>query len=253
MWQGNVLIPVSRSEDFEKNKPFYIAGHQKTELDQALLSYWRYVDTPWLKKIAVQGSVGSVNTYSRGGQLDAMWMNEEGDFRIGATAGAYSRRKMSGVRNTHIPALLSMRQSVIPGQWHVEGSFGKFLAGDTGYKITSHHWYGDYRLSFFLRETKGSTSAMPKTRFAGFEFSLPFGPKTSLVSNAGSVRSQDRWGWGLTTKVGTDINYQTYGYGEIPRPRHGVWSDVTDHDRSGPADMLGRKDTLRGALQTTDQ
>lgn len=253
MWHGNVLIPVSHSEDFGKNKPFYIVGHQRTELDQALLSYWRNVDTPWLKNIAVQGSVGSINTYSRGGQLDAIWMNEAGDFRIGATAGAYSRRKVTGERSTKIPALLSMRQSIIPGQWHLEGSYGKFLAGDTGYKITSHHWYGDYRLSFFIRETKGSASTMPKTQFAGFEISLPFGPKTSSVSDIGSVRSQDRWGWGLTTKVGADNNFHTYGYGEIPRPRHGVWSDVTDHDRSGPTDMWGKKDALRGALQNTDQ
>lgn len=253
MWQGNVLIPVSRSEDFEKNKSFYPLAHQKTELDQALLSYWRYVDTPWIKNIAVQGSVGSVNPYSRGAQVDAVWMNEEGNLRVGATVGAYSRRKASGISTTQTPALFSMRQSVIPGQWHLEGTFGKFLAGDTGYKIASHHWYGDYKLSFFIRETKGEATVMPKTRFAGFEISLPFGPKESAKSDIGTIRGQDRWGWGLNTKIGQRVNTLSYGYGETPLPRHGVWTDVIDYDRSGPVDMWSRKDSLREALQSASQ
>jgi hypothetical protein len=58
----------------------------------------------------------------------------------------------------------------------------------------------------------------------------------------------DRLAWGQKTKVGDRDNVITGGYGEIPRPRHGVWSDFTDHDRAGPADAWARRDRVRDAM-----
>lgn len=253
-WQGNVLLPLSKSGDFEQGGVYHLLGHPKAEVDQALLSYWRYVDTPWLKNVAVQASAGAINSYSRGGQVDAVWMNPAGNWRVGALAGVYSRSTSTGARKTQTPALVSLRHSVIPGQWQLEGMAGKFLGGDTGYKAMSHHWFGDYRLSFYIRESKGSAATMPKTRFAGFEFSVPLGPKASTDLGWGTVRGQDRWDWGLATKIGQNNNRLTIGYGEVPMPRHGIWTDATDHDRSGALDMWGNRAHLRGALQqTSDQ
>jgi hypothetical protein len=249
MWQGNVLVPLSRSGDFEQGSPYYLLGHPKTEVDQALVSYWQYVNMPGLKNVAVQASAGAINSYSRGGQVDAVWMNPAGDWRLGALAGVYSRNTTSGTRKTQTPALVSVRHSVVPGQWQLEGMAGKFLGGDTGYKAMSHHWFGDYRLSFFIRESKGNVATMPKTRFAGFEISLPLGPTASTDLGWGTVRGQDRWDWGLSTKIGQSNNALTSGYGEVPMPRHGVWTDVIDHDRSGALDMWGNRAHLRGALQ----
>lgn len=253
MWQGNVLVPVARSEDFDKGGVFHQLGHPKTEVDQALVSYMRVMDTPLANNVAVQASVGAINSYSRGGQLDAVWINPLGDWRVGGTLGMYSRSNAAGVRSTETPALLSVRHSVLAGQWHLEGTAGKFLAGDLGYKAASHHWFGDYRLSFFIRESKGNAASMPKRRFAGFEVSLPLGPKASIDTGWGNVRGQDRFAWGVKTKIGESNNIQTFGYGEVPTPRHGVWTDVTNHDRSGPVDMWANRHSVRAALQQEKQ
>ncbi|MDP2416288.1 MAG: hypothetical protein U1D25_13105 [Hydrogenophaga sp.] len=249
MWQGNVLVPVARSEDFDKGGVYSRLGHPKTEVDQSLVSYMRTIDTPWASNVAVQASVGAINRYSRGGQVDAVWMNTLGDWRVGGTLGAYSRSSAAGTRSTETPALLSVRRSVLAGSWQLEGTVGQFLAGDTGFKAASHHWFGDYKLSFYINESKGSTAAMPKRRFAGFQVSLPLGPKGSTATGWGNVRGQDRMAWGVQTKIGETNNALTSGYAEAPQPRHGVWTDITNHDRSGPVDMWANRHAMRAALQ----
>jgi hypothetical protein len=250
MWQGNVLLPVARSEDFDKGGVFHQLGHTKAEVDQALLSYTTVLNTPVARNVAVQASVGAVNAYSAGGQLDAVWLNPNGDWRVGGTVGAYNRKRSTGQNTNETPALMSVRHSVLAGQWQLEGTAGKFLGGDTGYQLSSKHWFGDYGLHFYVRESKGNRASMPTRRFAGFEISLPFGPATSYaVGNGATVRGLDRWAWGLRTKIGDTNNNLTAGYGEIPRPRHGVWTDFTDHDRSGPVDMWGSRQRLRASLQ----
>jgi len=249
MWQGNVLLPVARSQDFDKGGVHYQIGHPKTEVDQALLSYMRTIDTPLANNVAVQASVGAINSYSRGGQLDAVWMNTLGDWRVGGTLGAYSRSNAAGMRSTETPALLSVRRSVLAGNWQLEGTVGTFLAGDTGFKAASHHWFGDYKLSFFIQDSKGQAATMPKRRFAGFQVSLPLGPKASTDTGWGNVRGQDRMAWGVKTKVGEGSTILTFGYAEVPQPRHGVWTDITNHDRSGPVDMWANRHAMRAALQ----
>jgi hypothetical protein len=127
------------------------------------------------------------------------------------------------------------------------------LAGDRGFKAASHHWFGDYKLSFFINESKGHTASMPKRRFAGFQLSVPLGPKASTDTGWGNVRGQDRMAWGVKSKVGDTNNVQTFGYAEVPMPRHGVWTDITNHDRSGPVDMWANRNSMRAALQQDTQ
>lgn len=244
MWQGNVLVPVARSRDFEKSKPFNRLGHPETQLDQALLSYLKPIQ--WGNEVLnTQWSLGSVNAYSRGGQADVTWLDRSGLWRVGGTLGAYNRA--NGVRTT-TPALLSVRHSLQPGAWMLEGTVGEFLGGDRGWMIKSQHWYGDVRLSFYVHSSDGKTAANPKRNFAGFEISVPFGGLWQKDYGWGSVRGLDRFAWGQKTKVGESDNVITGGYGEVPRPRHGVWTDIIDHDRAGAADAWAKRDRLRNGL-----
>lgn len=245
-WQGNVMVPVANSGDYEPGRPFGAMGHPKTRFEQALLSYWQVVDTPWVKNVAVQGSVGAINASHVGGQVDAVWMNREGDWRLGGVAGVYRR---SSDHKTTAPLLGSVRHSVVPGQWQLEATAGKYLRGDVGFDVASKHWFGDYGLKFYVRDSKDSAPLTPRTRFAGFEFSVPLGPRTASQFDNFSVRGLDRFNWGLETKVGQTNNIITLGYGEVPRARHGIWTDAIDHDRNGALDQWGDRARLRATLR----
>lgn len=243
-WQGNLHVPVARSGDYRQGGAFYGLSHQKTQIEQSVLTYWRHLDLPVVGATAVQASGGQIASNYRGGQVDAVWMNPNGDWRVGATAGVYQRGTDS---KRVVPVLASARHTVMPGTWHLEGTAGRFLRGDRGYQVASQHWFGDYGFKMFIRESVGDAT-MPRTRFAGFEFSVPLGPKAASKVAGFNVRGQDRFSWGLTTKIGGTDNIITPGYLQVPRARHGVWTDVTDYDRNGILDLWGNADRLRRAL-----
>lgn len=243
-WQGNAQLPVSRSDDYRGNGQFNRLGHPKARLDQALVSYLMPV-TLGAHTLNTQWSLGAVNAYSRGGQVDATWMDTTGMWRVGGTLGAYDRS--NGARKT-TPALLNVRRSILPGEWMVEGTVGEFLGGDRGWMVKSQHWYGPVGLSFFVTSSDGKTAATPKRNFAGFEISVPFGGLWQKDYGWASVRGMDRFAWGQKTKVGDTDNVITGGYGEVPKPRHGVWTDFNDHDRAGAADAWAQRDRIRDAM-----
>lgn len=243
-WQGNAQVPVSRSDDYRDNGQFSRLGHPKARVDQALVSYLMPV-TLGAHTLNTQWSLGAVNAYSRGGQVDATWMDTTGMWRVGGTLGAYDRS--NGARKT-TPALLNVRRSILPGEWMVEGTVGEFLGGDRGWMVKSQHWYGPVGLSFFVTSSDGKTAATPKRNFAGFEISVPFGGLWQKDYGWASLRGMDRFAWGQKTKVGDTDNVITGGYGEAPKPRHGVWTDFSDHDRAGATDAWAHRDRIRDAM-----
>lgn len=234
--QGNGVVPLSASEDFKEGGIFYAQSHKRAEFRQGLLSYWRHLSPGWPGNVAVQASAGAINSSSLGGQLDSVWQNTAGDWRVGGTVGAYKQRLNSVQTANRSTALVSVRHTLVPGYWQVEGMAGKFFRGDTGFRINSHHWLGAQRLTLFFRSSGGQTATMPKTQFAGFELSFPFGGAQATDLGWATARGRDRFTWGLATKVGDTNNNLTTGYGEIVRPRHGVWTDVLDHERAGALD-----------------
>jgi len=234
--QGHGVVPLSASEDYKEGGVFYAQSHKKAEFRQGLLSYWGNFNPAWPGQVALQVSAGAINPSSAGGQVDGVWQNPEGNWRVGGTVGAYQQRLNSVQNTTRKTALVSVRNTLIPGYWQVEGIAGQFFRGDVGFRINSHHWLGAQRLTLFYRSSGGQTAAMPKTSFAGFELSLPFGGAKAADLGWATARGRDRFGWGLSTKVGETNNNLTFGYGEVARPRRGVWTDVLDHDRAGHAD-----------------
>jgi hypothetical protein len=64
------------------------------------------------------------------------------------------------------------------------------------------------------------------------------------------LRGADRWSASLETKMGERDNLLTAGYGQVPKVRHGLMTDVTDHDRSGQADLWADRDRVRLAMRS---
>ncbi len=241
--QGVASTPVARSDDYAPGRVFGAQDHPGTGLDSVFLSYWR----PLPAGLALQGAVGRLSRHERGGQADATWMSADGRWRLAGVGGRYTSDLDSRVRE---PLLAALRYSVAPGSWHLDAMAGRFINGDEGYKLMSSHWMGDARFSFYYRNSGSPQAAlMPERRFLGFEFSLPLGPRAAQEWGPVAVRGRDRWGWGIETKVGESNNNLTRGHGQIPRLRHGLTSDVSDHDRNGLWDLQAQLPRLRAILQ----
>lgn len=242
LWQGIYLIPVSQSEDYQPGRVFGDSRFAKRQWHSQQLTYWKSLPLG----IQAQVSAGQLAPMQTGTQLDALWMSEQGRWLVGGTTARYRHEQSS---RDLLARYAQVRYSIIPGAWHAELMGGLFMQGDTGYKLASVHWAGDTRFALHYQKTGSSNRAsMPTRKFMGFTASFPLGPKAATPLGPVWLRAQDRWQWGLQTKVGEKDNYLTSGYGEFPRQRHGLWSDVTDHDRNGSADVQAQLPRLRALL-----
>jgi hypothetical protein len=241
-WQGIYLVPVSESDDYQAGRVFGDSRYSRREWYSQQLTYWKAL--PW--GIQAQVSGGQLSPTQTGTQLDALWMSDAGRWRLGVTSARY---RNEGSTRPQLPKYAQLRYSVLPGAWHAQATVGQFMNGDRGYKLASVHWAGDTRFELQYQKTGTPTrNTLPKRAFLGFTVSFPFGPKAAVPIGPAWLRAQDRWSWGLQTKVGEKDNYLTSGYGEFPRQRHGLWSDVSDHDRNGSADIQAQLPRLRAVL-----
>jgi hypothetical protein len=239
-WQGYLTTPVSGSADFEPGRIY--GGSRVTQVVQT--SMLTYVKQP-IQRLWVQGTTGRLTPTHKGSQIDISWFNEDGRWRLSGLVGRY---RPSGEDYVLKPQLAQVRYSVIPGRWFVEATWGQFLMHDQGIKLASNHWFGDYRVSLFVRQSQSPGGyRMPQTRFAGINVIIPFGPSASAQLGPVNVRTKDQWSLGLETKVGAKDNYITGGYGLMPQLRHGL-TDVNDLDRGGAADMWAQRDRIRAAM-----
>lgn len=238
-WQGTFQVPLAHSDDYAEGGLLAAQRHRKASFDLAMLSYLRPL--PW--GAAAQLNAGYINRNYVGGQIDALWMEPEGRWRASATLGRYQH---TDLKTTQTPALAELRYSLQPGVWDVQATAGRFLGGDKGLRLASNHWFGDTQVQLFLQSTQSRQTGAQDARLhlLGFRISLPLGPQQAWGRTA-TLRASDRWNWGLQTKVGGTDNALTVGAGDIPRPRHGLYSDVTDHDRNGAQSLRNRLGVLR--------
>lgn len=242
LWQGNAVTPLSHSDDFNPPYGYWQASRVRSGVDTSLLSY----QTPLARQLWVQLSSGQIATSSHGQQLNLSWLNDSGRVRVTGIQGRY--REDDQPTNRH-PQLLSARYSVMPGLWSLDVTRGQFYGGDRGTRVMSDHWFGDHRLTFYVRESASPDQiSMPRTRFAGFEFTIPLGPKQSYFMGPFSIRGRDHFPIGLSSKVGSNNNNLTPGYGLVPMLRHGL-NDILDQDRAGHAHLLTQLHRVRAVMR----
>lgn len=225
LWQGNLVTPLAHSDDFGPPSGYWKKDRISAGVQTSLLSYQaRLVGQLW-----GQLSTGQITPHTQGQQLNLSWLDPTGRTRITGIQGHY--HSTTGPQ-TMQPQLLSARYSLLPGLWSLDLSAGRFFNGDRGLRLMSDHWLGEHRLTFYIRETASADRArLPRTRFAGFELTIPLGPRQSQFIGPVSLRGRDQFPIGLSTKVGAKDNYITPGYGLVPMLRHGL-NDIMNHDRS---------------------
>lgn len=244
--QATASTPISHSGDFGKGHVFADRLYSKNQIEQVLLTYWQ----PY-GPFAIQGSAGYINASDRGGQIDSTWHNQDGRLRLSGLVGRYTNTEGKYL-NARMPAIMSMRYSILPAKWQMELTAGQFYNQDRGYLLASNHWMGDTKFKIYVRRSGlPSDPLKPIRSFAGFDLSFPLGPEKSSQVAGFNVRGQDRWQTGLETKVGESDNYITLGYGLIPKPKHGLMTDVIDFDRSGFTDLWADRDRVRLAMRNT--
>ena len=243
-WQGVLSAPVRASDDYQDGGIYSGRRHPSLGMDSALLTYFR----PLGGGVLAQASAGYIDRRYKGGQVDVYWSTPGGRWRFNVLGGRY-QHDVTGVKQA--PLLAGGRWSVLPGRWQAEVMAGRFLGGDKGASLTSRHWFGDTQVALYARSSEGTAGSTFATRrsFIGFTLSRPLGTRRTVAVGPVGLRLRDRFSWGQESKVAESDNYITAGYGEVPRLRHGLYTDGTDYDRTGAADLRAAAERIRAAAR----
>ena len=245
MWQGVYTHPGVRSSDFE---PGHVFADREiaTGVQSAHLTY---LGSP-MRNIWVQAHAGYMVANYYGVQVDGQWLSESRRWGIGATGATYQHKVLPSLKRR--PHYAELSYAPVVGRWTLGMTAGEFLNGDRGYKLNTHHQFGDNSLNFFYRKTASPDGRlMPKTAFAGFQVNFPLGPNRAAKLGPVTLRGRDEFSLGLTSKVQERDNRLTYGYGVLTKPRHGL-KDLVGSASTGfyPSSAVGLDAVQEGLRQT---
>ena len=246
-WHGYHTQFFRQSDDFRDSQSYFrrVGLGEKTAWGANVLSYTR----PLAKGLWGEVATGHIASNVSGNSLTMMWSAPDGRFKLSGSKANYTQDLEVHKEALH-PTLLTARYAMLPGSWNVSFTKGRFLNNDSGFQAMSTHIFGDYRLRFFYRRTGPGNFQTPYHRsFAGFNVTLPIGPKESYALGPTTIRGRDQWALGLETKVGEADNYIEPGYGLFPSYRHGLQTDVMDYDRGDVAAIEGNLHRLRASLR----
>jgi Exopolysaccharide biosynthesis protein YbjH len=253
LWSGAYVSPLLNSSQYVNGE--FSNSKLRNELVSNYVSLTSAIQqNTWIELTAgMQDLIGVVQSNSQyGGQIELDWLNAKGTFRIQTVAGDY----FSPYLGKHYrPGLGSTRYTIIPGLWSLDLTGGKFYNGDKGFQVTSNHWFGDYRLSFYYRDSGNSSPALdlPKTQFVGFQILLPFGPRAAYDSGPIQIRGGDHLSLNIESVVHQNSNTINGGYGIQSVHQHGLYKDLMDYDRNGVANLDANLNTLRNGLYLNEK
>lgn len=156
------------------------------------------------------------------------------------------------------PTILTSRFSPSGTDWSLEVQAGTYWYRDKGLSISSNHWFGDTRFSFFFRRSIPPEPFWPSpytVNFLGLEVSFPLTPEKGMKPEYAQIKGSPRYGLGVGTPVGRNDNYIVNPWGvpiyikalvEPPIPNY-LASSVMDFDRAGPNYVEYHLDRLRAA------
>ncbi len=226
-WQGynsKLLVQTANFED--KNNYFRRVGlGENTRTGANLMVY----QTQLMPRTWVQLAAGELGYRTQGNQVNAAWVNREGDLRATWVSG---RWKDQVGQHELKPNLFNVGWRPFQNNFQLTFSKGQFLNNDKGHRIGAAFSYGENSLQFYWRKTGPSDILPNRNDFIGFTVSMPLGPAKSYELGPVTLRGRDRWDLGLETKVRQPDNYIEPGYGLFPGIRHSLDTDVFDYNRA---------------------
>jgi len=229
VWHGYHTQFLTQTDDFQNQQSYFrrVGLGEKTAWGANMLSYTRPLYTGLWSEV----TTGYLSSGVKGSNLTMVWDSPDSRWKLTGVNAIYTQDNAPGAAPLH-PSLMTVRYAVVPGKWALSATNGRFLNNDTGTQMMTTHFFGDHRVRFYYRKTGPGNGVTPNRRaFAGFNITLPIGPKESYSVGPATVRGRDQWALGLETKVQEKDNYIEPGYGVFPSIRHGLQADVTDYER----------------------
>ncbi|WP_394242544.1 YjbH domain-containing protein [Vibrio astriarenae] len=197
VWTGALIdvrhmLPISNSDDYETGEYFGDDRH-RNEIDRALIHQGIRLRQDTFAQI----SAGLIKSNYVGGTGELRWQSPEGTHKFGLEASYYEHKDDDSARSA-TPVLAHYRYYFDQYDWALEANAGEYWAGDTGFKLTSKHWFGDTAVSMFFEHSDHS--------FVGLNIALPLTFRKDMAPDPIQIRGIEQWTWGYRTMVRNEHN-----------------------------------------------
>ena len=206
-------------------------------------------------------NAGQIGTgFYKGGHAELRWDSLDGQWAAGLNQG-YWRTNIDVLQTVGKPSSVYARYAPSNKDWTLEVIAGKYWYGDKGLSMVSSHWFGDIKLSAYLRRTVPPERYWPGkygATFAGLDVTFPFTPRKAMNSEFFQVKGSSRMGLSLSTPVGRTDNFIVDPFGipiyikalvDSPVAGH-LGATLMDYDRNRASYVNGHLERLRYAYET---
>ncbi|MDC0661794.1 YjbH domain-containing protein [Marinobacter sp. SS21] len=201
LWPG-ALVSASyntefySSEDFEKGGVFF-DGRQRTgvieaEIQQSLrMMPWMYTSV----------HAGRYAFDYRGALNETLILSPSGHHSLGFIGGYFQHREFDDISRRQALARYSYFNPGLDLQLDVYG--GQFFAEDTGVRVDSRFWFGDYAVTLQYKNTDAE--------FVSLGWVIPLTPVKDHQFRYLQLRGDADWSYSVQTRINDDLNYTAFG------------------------------------------
>ncbi len=222
LWRGNVIetaydIPLANSQDYKRG---YVFGEQRHKAGIRNLLWHQAL--PLGSGILSQLSAGKIRRDYHGGIGAIYWQPGPGWHRFSIRAGEFRADQSDQSKRFSVARY---RYYWSKHDMSVELSAGKYWLQDKGFKIESHHYFGDTTVSLIFIDTD--------YQLAGIAISLPLTARKDMKPGYVQLKGSEHWRYSVLTRVNNSVNTLNEGLADEPMPAHNLQRSYYNNDRLG--------------------
>jgi len=198
-WNFNVY----ESEDFERGGAFY-ADRQRTDLKELDLQQTFRLHP----QLYTSFHIGRYNTDYEGWLNDTLLLSSDRRHSVGFLSGNFRYIDDNSLQPRQLLARYSYHLTRHDVQLSIHG--GEFFEGDTGFRVDSRFWFGDYAVILSYKNTEAE--------FVGLGVVIPLTPRRDRQTRYAQLRGNPDWSYVLQTRINEDANFVAFGSATIVRP-----------------------------------
>ncbi len=237
LWRGNVMEAVldseiDRTEDYEAGNVF-----GESRIRNGLRNLLWHQTVPLGHHLFVQLSAGKFRRDFLGVLGSGYW--QRGAHRFNVKAAVFEE---SSIEDDKEIATGSYRYYWPQYQVATEITAGKFWAQDSGFKLETHHYFGDVVVSTFYANTE--------YELIGIGITLPLTPRRDSRPGRIQLRGSESWQYHISTRINSPANLLDIGIANEPVPSHNLERSYFNRDRLHEPYLISNSSSLRESFFT---
>lgn len=207
LWPGALAsarydAEIYQTDDFERGGVFYDSRQRtalvEAEFQQTLKLHPQFYTSFHAGRYALNYN-GAIN--------ETLLLSPGGHHAIGFLGGKFSHTEFDADNRTQALAQYSYYNPQLDAQFTVFG--GQFFAEDTGFRVDSRFWFGDYAITLQYKNTDAE--------FVSLGWVIPLTPVKDHQFRYFQVRGDADWNYAVQTRINEDTNDLSFGGAGIIR------------------------------------